>query len=193
MRKVQYNHDGDLLFSCSDDARVCVFRTYDYQRMGVINTKDACKSIDVTKDSKYLLTSSIIHGFNIFSVTDGSLKSRIKIDSMFNKYVELSLGDKQFLVVSDDKKKSTIRIYDFQKALGGDSKPEKVIPGPDDMICNQVSWGPLNKTLYMVTDSGRMLVYDLSKNKYTLIKDIHKEEIISFTYTHDFTMMITCS
>jgi translation initiation factor 3 subunit I len=29
VRKVQYNYDGDLLFTCSDDGTVCMYNTYD--------------------------------------------------------------------------------------------------------------------------------------------------------------------
>ena len=40
---------------------------------------------------------------------------------------------------------------------------------------------------------GRMAIYDLQKHKYSLVADPHKNEIFSFTVTHDYTMLVTCS
>ena len=57
VRKVLFNFDGDLLFTCSDDGKVCMYNTFDCTRIGVFNIKESCKDIDVSKDSKYLLTA----------------------------------------------------------------------------------------------------------------------------------------
>lgn len=68
VRKCEYNWDGDLLFTCSDDKKVCMYNTRDYSRIGVFDVQEACKSFNVSKDSKYLLAASTTHGFVIFSV-----------------------------------------------------------------------------------------------------------------------------
>ena len=33
--KTQFNVDGDLLFSCSDDQTVCMYNTYNLERVGL--------------------------------------------------------------------------------------------------------------------------------------------------------------
>ena len=63
VRKVLYNYDGDLLFTCSDDGKVAMYNTFDCSRIGVFNIKESCKSIDVSKDSKYLLAAATTLGF----------------------------------------------------------------------------------------------------------------------------------
>ena len=42
------------------------------------------------------------------------------------------------------------------------------IPSPIDHIINQASWGNLNKYIYIATDKGRMVKYDVENNKEEL-------------------------
>ena len=58
VQKVQFNYDGDLLFTCSDDKSVCMYSTQMLNRVGLFQINDSCKSIDVTKDSKYLFATA---------------------------------------------------------------------------------------------------------------------------------------
>ena len=53
VRKVVHNLDGDLLFTCSDDGTVCMYDTFQCIRTGLFDVKEACRSIDITKDSKH--------------------------------------------------------------------------------------------------------------------------------------------
>lgn len=79
VRKVLFNYDGDLLFTCSDDAKVCMYNTFDCTRIGVFDIKEACKSIDVSRDSKYLLASLTTYGFGIYNVHDGTIVLRAEV------------------------------------------------------------------------------------------------------------------
>lgn len=142
-----------------------MYQTYDCARIGVFNIGEACKSIDVTKDSKYLLASMTVYGFGIYTTHDGELKVKIEVPGIMCKYVEFALGDKKFLVLYDHEGKSYVRIYDFESALRGENKPEKEIQGPEDHFINQASWGPLNETIYIATDKGRMVLHDIDSGK----------------------------
>jgi WD40 repeat protein len=77
-----YNYDGDLLFTCSDDGKICMYNTYDCTRVGVFNLKEACKSIDVSKDSKWLIGAATTYGVSIFSVDEGELKQKVKVPAI---------------------------------------------------------------------------------------------------------------
>lgn len=79
VRKVMFNFDGDMLFTCSDDGKVCMYNALDCSRVGVFNVKEAVKSIDVSKDTKYLLASSTTLGFCIFDVMTGDLKQKVQL------------------------------------------------------------------------------------------------------------------
>ena len=65
------------------------------------------------------------------------------------------------MVLYDHNKRSYVRIYDLEKALKGDGEPVKEIAGPSDHLITQVSWGPLNQTLYISTDKGKMILHDI--------------------------------
>lgn len=77
VQKVMFNFDGDLLFTCSDDKTVCMYNTHLLDRVGLFQIQDSCKSIDVTKDSKYMLAAATISGIKIFDCTNGDLISFI--------------------------------------------------------------------------------------------------------------------
>ena len=62
VNQVKHNHDGDLLFTCSDDGTVCMYETFQLVRLGVFQIKEACRSIDITKDSKYLIAGATTVG-----------------------------------------------------------------------------------------------------------------------------------
>lgn len=79
VRKVMFNYDGDMLFTCSDDGNVCMYNTYDCARVGVFSVKEAVKSCDVSKDTKYVLAGATTFGYCIFDATNGALLSRFQI------------------------------------------------------------------------------------------------------------------
>ncbi|CDW80688.1 eukaryotic translation initiation factor 3 subunit i-like [Stylonychia lemnae] len=197
VRKVMFNFDGDMLFTCSDDGKVCMYNSYDQSRVGVFNVNQAVKSIDVSKDTKYLLASSTTEGYQIFDCMTGQLISKIAIprSSIQVKHVEFALGDQQFLVVYEHAKRSYIRIQDTASALKGQTNPDGVfeVEGPQDHLITQASWGPLNQTLYIATNKGKFYIHDLSSSKTIVEEDVHNSEIFSFNVTYDHTMLITCS
>ena len=83
--KVQYNFDGDLLFTCSDDKTVCMYNTTMLERIGVFQIQDSCKSIDVTKDSKYLLATATTTGVKIFDTRNGDMLAEIPVPGIMCK------------------------------------------------------------------------------------------------------------
>ena len=177
--------------------KVCMYNTYDCARIGVFKVNEACKSIDVTKDSKYLLAAATTFGYIIFDTHNGNIISRVELPQkgIQTKHVEFALGDDKFLIVYEQKRKSFVRIQDMKSALHGENTSDAIVEveGPQDHVITQASWGPLNQTLYIVTDKGRVLIHDLASNQTLVSEDVHKGEIFSFTVTYDHTMLITCS
>jgi hypothetical protein len=78
-----------------------MYNTEDCARLGVFKVKDAVKSFDLTKDSKYLIAIATTFGVHIFNVFDGELINKIKTPGSRKKQVEFALGEKQYLVLSD--------------------------------------------------------------------------------------------
>ena len=66
VRMVKFNSDGDLLFTCSDDGYVVVWRVATSEMIGRIKCNSAIKCIDISNDSKYLMTAEVAAGFGIY-------------------------------------------------------------------------------------------------------------------------------
>ena len=198
--KVQFNYDGDLLFTCSDDKTVCMYNTYLLERVGLFQIGDSCKSIDVTKDSKLLLATATTKGIKCFDTTNGDMLAELTIPGLRQtKQVELSYSDKYFAVVYEDMKGSQIRIFETATVLAFGKKdsgcPDHImsIEPPKDHTVTCVKWGPLDETIFYCTDRGRLIQYDVEKHKVVNVAEPHRQEVFSMEITPDFTMMYTCS
>ena len=80
--KVQFNYDGDLLFTCSDDKTICMYNTYLLERVGLFQIGDSCKSMDITKDSKLLLATATTKGVKVFDTTNGDQRCTVAISGI---------------------------------------------------------------------------------------------------------------
>lgn len=167
--KVQFNYDGDLLFTCSDDQTVCMYKTYLLERVGCFQIADSCKSIDVTKDSKLLLAAATTKGIKIFDTSNGDQKAMLKIPGSVVKVkqVELSFSDKYFGVVYENLGESFLKIYDLKQVMAnGMTEPTdaiKTINAPKDHEINCVKWGSLDTSVYYCTNRGRLIQYNLEE------------------------------
>jgi len=94
-----------------------MYNTHVLERIGVFQINDSCKSIDVSKDSKYLLATATTYGVKIFDTKNGDVVAEVKVPGIFCKQVEMSFSDKQFLVVYADKGQTFVRIYSMKDAL----------------------------------------------------------------------------
>ena len=120
VRKVEYNFDGDLLFTCSDDSTVCMYNTFTYERIAVFNTKEACKSFTLSKDSKYLIAACTTFGFLVFDTQKEAPIAEIAVPGDKTKQVrqvQFAVSDQKFFVLYESEKKSHIVIYDLQKVI----------------------------------------------------------------------------
>ena len=80
-QKVQFNYDGDLLFSCSLDSSVCMYDTVSLERLGLFQINDSCKSIDISKDSKLLFATATTKGVKVFDTKTGDLLTELNLSA----------------------------------------------------------------------------------------------------------------
>jgi translation initiation factor 3 subunit I len=174
-----------------------MFDTHQCERIGVFEIKEACKSISLTKDSKYLFAAPTTKGIHVYNVADGKLAAATILPGNFTKHIALSYSDKQVLVIYEVQKVNYIRIYNVADIMKGDNeniKPTLEIKAADgDIAYTDCVWGPLDKSLYISTNRGQVIFYDLGKKRIENEQHIHKDEIFSLSITHDFTMLTTSS
>lgn len=75
VRMIKFNADGDLLFTCSDDGYVVVWRTEKAEMVGKIKCASAVKSIDISRKSDFLITSEVAAGFGIYNPLTVSMRN----------------------------------------------------------------------------------------------------------------------
>ena len=81
VRVVKFNADGDLLFTCSDDATVAVWKSQTGELVGKIKCGSAVKSLDISKDCKYLITAEAASGFGLYNPLNVEYKLTFRRES----------------------------------------------------------------------------------------------------------------
>jgi len=125
VNQVKFNHDGDLLFTCSDDGTVCMYETFQLVRIGVFKINEACRSIDITKDSKYLIVSATTVGLQFYDIGTGRRLHEVKVPGVNSKIVALNYGDTEVLCLYDHEKRSYIRSYKVADILSSGTNAPK--------------------------------------------------------------------
>lgn len=124
---VKFNLDGDLFFTGSMDRRVNLWAAYTGERIGSYYCCSAVKSLDVTDDSKYMISASLTGSLEFWEVLTGKLIGTLKRNAK-SKYVELSLGDQYIVVVYEmyGTSENEVKIFDFKKLLELFSKKSEI-------------------------------------------------------------------
>lgn len=86
----------------------------------------------------------------------------------------LSFGDRQFFLLFVLNRVTYIRIYDISTVIAGGNTENAPKPFREITPINQheftcAAWGPLNKTLYVGTKTGKVQIIDVGSGR--TIKD----------------------
>jgi len=111
---VKINFDGDLCFTGSSDKKVNVLDAYSGELLGDFICKGATKTIDITKDSRWLYTASLNSIVECFDINTKKHVGAMVRNSKC-KYMELSYSNKYLLVYYESMLKggdAVIKIYD---------------------------------------------------------------------------------
>jgi translation initiation factor 3 subunit I len=111
-----------------------MFSTQQCERIGVFEIKEACRSIDVTKDSKLLIAAATTIGFHVFNVENGQLLKTVAVPGLQAKHVSMSYSDKEILILYDENKRSFIRIYSTKDVMA--DKSDKDVKPLQEIACS---------------------------------------------------------
>jgi translation initiation factor 3 subunit I len=197
---VKLNYDGDLLFSGSSDKKVNIFYALTGERIGCIVCKGSVKTLDVSDDSKFLVTGSLQGAIEIWEVDGGKQVHQIQTKGKI-KYVEFSMGDKQILILYEsfkgNQKLFVFNFTDLLQAKGGEDDKEfagvkPVFEKAFTYNFTQISWGLVNKYFIGSTEKGDLLKLSLEGEILESAK-AHAETITQFSFSKDYSMLITAS
>lgn len=197
---LKYNYEGDLLFTCAKDKSPCVWWSDNGERIGTYEGHTgAVWSLDVTRDSKYLITGSADTTVRIWNVMTGESIVTVAHKGPCHG-VAWAEGDLQYATITDPfgmEVPASVSIYDFTSG-----SPESTPKVPRIEICDRenprvkatrVGWLPLNEGLLVAYESGMMRVYDPSTGEVQREWKAHEASVSSFVFNSTKTLLITSS
>ena len=162
--QVQFNEEGDLLFTSGRDSNMNVWDVETGELLGTYDGhRGAVQGFDVTRDSQYLATGSADGYIRIFAALTGELLVEHKLGAVV-RCIEWA-RDSLRLVTANDKWSAgekiahavTIWTFDVEsKSITPVLRITEALP----MKAQQVRWGPFDETLVSIHEDGSLFVWD---------------------------------
>jgi translation initiation factor 3 subunit I len=198
--KVKYNHDSDLLVSCSKDGVPTAWYTHNGERLGTYEGHNgAVWDCDINRDSTLLATGASDRSAKIWDMEHGKVLHTIELKASVRS-VNFSYGDHFLSVVQDSSFKATPTIFIYQ--LPDDSwtkvkewTPSRLLFSEDDKdgkICDAI-WGSLNQDIIAGYSDGSVRKWDVETGEVVANKKEHSKAINSVQFSKDSTMFVTAS
>jgi len=198
---VNFNYDGDLLFTASKDAIPSVWNASNGERLGTYNGhQGAIWDMDCDRFSNRLLTASADATCKMWEAQTG-----VEIFSFTHRGpvrgVSWADGNNMFASISDPfmDNDAQISIYDVPQNIDPDSysKIPRItidLPKDDKIKATNVAWLNLNKALLVTFDDGRIRLYD--PNTKQILKEVttaHNKKVNRISFNKNKTLMLTSS
>jgi translation initiation factor 3 subunit I len=206
-----YNRDGDLLFTASKETSVgvthnlCLWLVENGERVGTYDGHTGVVySLDVTRDSKYLLSGSGDGTARLWEVLTGRLLATIPTKGGAPCHgVAWAEGERSFAVISNKfgAHDAQVNVYDFDpEAAGGEAamvsaEPRFTFSDADTKEINytRCAWMPMNDGILLTMENGMMRHVDFATHA---IKDEwteHTASITSMVFNDTKTLLVTTS
>lgn len=192
---LHYNHDGDLLFSCSKDHKPCVWYADTGLRLGTYNGhKGSVWHCDTNFTSTLFLTGAADNTAKLWELETGKELFSFTHKSAVRS-VGFATGDKMILTVGDKAmgQQPEIFIYKLESDLADQQDtPIKSFLGHEQKV-NRAFWGNLNQTIISASDDGTVRVWDVESGKEIGRAHDHQKGINNLSFSKDMSMFVTAS
>eukprot|EP01105_Mastigella_eilhardi_P007112 TRINITY_DN18561_c0_g1_i1.p2 TRINITY_DN18561_c0_g1~~TRINITY_DN18561_c0_g1_i1.p2 ORF type:complete len:338 (-),score=90.90 TRINITY_DN18561_c0_g1_i1:60-1043(-) len=196
---LEFNYDGDLLFSTSKDYVPMVWRVDTGERLGTYEGHSgAVWYCNASRDSTRLLTASADATVKLWDVETGQLKQTFPVEGNTPvRCVNFSYGEQHFLSVTDKvlNQAPHVCIYKLER----DSVDQKTTPIVDfcindkDLKILHAAWGPNNRTILCSCEDGCVRVFDTETQKQIKELHVHTKAIVQLQYDRHGLLFITAS
>lgn len=192
---VQFNRDGDLIFTCGKDANLSLWRTEDGRRLGTYDVgKGVVWACDCTLDSKRLVAASADMKILIFDVCSGTLLNEIPEQGpcKFVEWCRMPTQQNKFVLAHDNFKAQSKAIKVWK--VDGDTPKRLWVQDDFAARCVQVHWGPFDETVISIHENGDIMVWDANTGEYINELRGHKGYITCMSFSDDRMLALTsCS
>lgn len=199
---VQFNYDGDLLFTASKDLVPSVWRVENGERLGTYNGhKGTVWDLDCDRFTKRLLTASADTSCRLWDVRTG------ECIFVFNhkgpvRGVAWAEGSQMFVTISDPFVEHPAKICVFDAPEDQDPstytdtpKLEIELPKVNGKVVKptHVHWTALNEDLLVAFDNGQIRLYDPETGDLKEEITAHEKKINRLRFNREKTLFITSS
>lgn len=189
---VQFNRDGDLLFSCGKDANLSLWRTEDGKRIGTYDVgKGVIWACDCTLDSSRLAAASADQKILIFDVCSGALIHEISEQGpcKFVEWCRLPTHQTKLVIAHEGfgSYRRAIKLWRIE----GDTPQRLWVQDDFAGRCSQVHWGPFDETIISTHENGDIMVWDAMTGDYINELRGHKSLITCMNFSQDRMLALT--
>lgn len=194
---VKYNAEGDLLFSCAKDDSPTLWYTSTGERVGTYDGHTgAVWALDVSEDSKYLLTAGGDLTVKLWDVKTGQLLISFPQGGPA-KHVEWAEGCEKFLVVNDPFSAQVGEVRVYSRSAQNEwtfvawSKPQQQAGA---VKFTRATWSSMNEHIITGDSAGVIEVHDpVSGLVSREIAGEHKKKINCMSWNADKTLLLVGS
>lgn len=201
---VQYNYDGDLLFTASKDLVPSVWRTETGERLGTFaGHKGTIWDLDCDRFTERLLTASADATVKLWQIETGTCLETFPHRGPV-RGVAWAEGCQMFATISDPfvEHNAKICVYDVPVGKGSENKSwsdtprlEIDLPKIHGKRVNPTTlhWTALNEDLLVGFDNGQIRLYDPESGDIKDEIQAHEKKINRIRFNRDETLFITSS
>ncbi|KAJ1461947.1 WD40-repeat-containing domain protein [Pelagophyceae sp. CCMP2097] len=203
---VQYNRDGDLIFTAAKDNIPTLWLAETGERIGTYEQHNgAVWHLDVAWDSKLLVSGSADMSAKVWAVETGVELAAFEHTGPVRS-CQFDESGRRVLTMCDafggldQGRPPLVRIYENDPMWGGDDKvwrrsAEFKLPHPEagEVKCQLVRWLPQGKTIVCAFEDGAMRVMDALTFEELRVVEAHDSKITSISWNPSQTLMLTTS
>jgi translation initiation factor 3 subunit I len=197
---VQFNHDGDLVFSSSKDGTIQVWSAETGERMGTYaEGTSATNCISVNRESTRLLSAHGNSTVELWEVETGKRLYTYAHDVSV-KCVDFADGGKQFLSITEPQLGFSpyIHVYDLPDDNRRDQmiKPSRQIQVATSTKENRVLkaiWGYHNETIFSANEDGTLRIYNVERGAEIKSIKAHEKAISTVQLDYYKILFVTAS
>jgi translation initiation factor 3 subunit I len=190
--KIKFGGDG-ILYSCSKDTIPSAWHVLTGTRIGTFEGhRGAVLDLDVSPDSKYLVTGGTDCTCKIWDISTGALVHDIEFKSIVCSVSWLD--NNRILIVQDNKFRAQPTIYEYEVTEDLVDKLNEYFLKEDKTKITRALWNPSNNHILGYLADGRMVVWDYGQaDKIVKMAQIHDKTIRDCRVSFDMRYIMTAS
>jgi len=191
---VQYNHDGDLIFSASKDATIQVWSAETGERMGTYGHTAATNCISINRDSTRMISAHGDGAVELWEVETGKKMYTYPHDVSV-RCVAFSEGDRIFLTVTEQQRQFNpfIHVYPLpDEKRDVKPKPSCQIEVKTGRVLKAI-WGYHNQTIITGDEEGFIRIYDTERAQEVRSIKAHEKQVSTVQLDYYKVLFISAS